>query len=262
MNLHVTGKNITVTEGLKAYVEKKMEHVKFYFPHLIDVHVVLEVEKKKTTHKVEINIQGEGKTFHSEFKSEDMYQALDGLIDRVERQIKRFKDKLKDFGSERVGTQLQETNEEEVIVFTKVREIHPRPMSDEEAILQLQNSNFKFHVYKKSPELTEEDFANLLNKEIIYHKSLIIKENDQEYIVIRHKDNNWEEALLNVKDDKITSQKETQKIVIEEKTISDAVTKLYSTKKDYHVFYDKDHELLSIVYRRRDKSLGLITSKN
>lgn len=261
MNLTVTGKNIQVTEGLRSYVEKKMERVKFYFPHLIDVHVVMEVEKK-INHKVEITIQGEGKVFHSEFKAEDMYESIDGLIDRVERQVKRYKDKLHDFSAKRVAPELEDHSERPDFVFTKVREIFPKPMSEEEAVLQLKNSDYKFHIYKKSPEMTEEDFKKLADNNVSYQKSVIIKEGANEFIVITKTKNDWEEHLLKMEGNQLKKTNAKVDIKVEEKTVEEAVNGLLKEKKNYFLFYDKDHKNLSIVYKRKNNTLGLIVGNN
>ncbi len=260
MNLNISGKNLQVTEGLRSYVEKKMDRVKYFFPHLIDVHVVMEVEKK-IVHKVEITIQGDGKKFHSEFKAEDMYESIDKLIDRVERQIRRYKEKLHDFSSEKISLFLKENQQEQPeFVFTKIREIHPKPMDDEEALLQLNTSDFKFHIYKNSPKMTEEEYKKMLDKEIIYKKSIAIKEKDDSYVIIRRIQDQWEEDVLKKEGEQFKSVKKN-KSSISDFSIPEAVSKLVESGKAYYPFFDKDHSLLSIVFKRKDNTLGLITSK-
>lgn len=106
MNLTITGKNIDITEGLRSYLSKKLEKVKDFLPHSIDIHVGMGVEKK-VNHQMEITIKSEAKIFHSEFKSEDMYATIDGLIDRIVRQVRRYKEKLHDFSADRVSMALE-----------------------------------------------------------------------------------------------------------------------------------------------------------
>lgn len=258
MNLNVSGKNIQITEGLKSYVGKKMERVKYYFPHLIDVHVIMEVEK--ISHKIEITIKADGKIFHSEFKADDMYESIDGLIDRVESQIKKYKDKLHNFKPDKVAIALvSKAKEQPELIFTKIREIMPKPMSDEEALLQLQASDFKFHIYKKSVIKTEEDYKKLLENNFPYQKSVIIKE-DKKFIIIRKLDNSWEEETVRFVKDKIKSVKKQKDIFIEEKSIVEAVNSLIEQKLNYYIFYDSELKNLSIVYKRKNNTLGLITS--
>jgi len=261
MNLTVTGKNIQITEGLRSYVEKKLDRVKYYFPHLIDVHVVMEVEKK-INHKIEITIKSDVKVFHSEFKSEDMYAAIDGLIDRVERQIRRYKEKLHDFNADRVSVALEEkTSGKTDFAFTKVREIMPRPMSDEEAILQLEASDYQFHIYKKSPKMTEEDFARLMEKEMEYHKSVVIKDNGK-FVILYKNNGTWEESQVEMKNDTLKVLNTKKGVQVEEQSVDEAVKALIDKNEPYHIFYDRDLKSLTIVYRRKNKTLGLIIGNN
>ncbi|HCL56280.1 MAG TPA: ribosome-associated translation inhibitor RaiA [Spirochaetia bacterium] len=263
MNLTITGKNIPMTEGLKSYVNKKMERVKYFFPHMIDVHVVMEVEK--LLQKIEINIKSDGKIFHSEFKAGDMYGAIDGLVDRVEKQIRRYKEKLHDFNSERVSLVLEEKHDDRPdFVFTKVREIQPKPMSDEEAVLQLKKSEFRFNIYKKSEISTMEDYKKLLENDslIPYVKTVMIKEENNQFIVVRKINDSWTEETLMLDGENVKSQNNSKHIEVEDKSIEEAVKTLVEKSKKYLVFYDKDHKQLTIIYKRRDNTLGLISSSN
>ena len=260
MNLTVSGKNLQITPGLRSYMEKKMDRVKYFFPHLIDVHVVMEVEKK-ITHKVEITIKSDGKTIHSEYKTQDMYQAIDGLIDRVERQIRRYKEKLKDFHFAKIAQELkkQETSFSD-FSFTKIREVMPKPMSDEEAILQLDAQQLKFYIYKTTPMMSEEDYKNLSSKnDTPLRKTVLVKEEDH-FVVIRKVNGKWEEESVKLENEKINLIKKEDSRHVEEKGIEEAVRHLVEENIPYYIFYDDYSELLSIVYKRKNNTLGLITS--
>lgn len=258
MNLAVTGKHIQITDAIRSYIAKKMERIKFYFPHVIDVHLVLEVEKK-INNKIEVTVIGDGKVFHSEFKAEDMYQSIDGLIDRLERQVKRYKEKLHSFTAKRVAVEMEKDNAEKTdFIFTKVREIFPKPMSDTEAILQLKTSDYKFNIYKKAPELTEEDFKKLAEKDIVYQKTVLIKESDTDFVVISKTNSHWEERVLKMEDGKVKDTNKQGSISVEEKTVEEAALSLLGSQKKYSIFFDKDLKNLSIVYKRKNNSLGLI----
>jgi len=260
MQLNISGKNIKVTDGLRSYVEKKMSRIKFYFPHLIDVHVVMEVEK--IFHKVEITVKADGRVFHSEYKNEDMYSAIDNLIDRLEKQIVRYKDKLQDFEAKRV-VDIPEKSKENTIKFTKIREVFPKPMSDEEAILQLSKSDFRFTIYQSMPEITEDEYKNIDTIKINYFNSIIIKDDkdSSNYTIIKGKNGQWEKTYVLLKKDKINKENKKEKVEIKEEDINKAVTDLINSNKNYHIFYDPDTKAINIVYKRKDNNLGLITGK-
>ena len=94
MQLNLTGHHVELTDPMRDYVNTKMERLERHFDHVTDVHVVLSVEK--TRHKAEatMNVSG-GKLFADSVK-EDMYAAIDGLVDKLDRQVKKHKEKLTD----------------------------------------------------------------------------------------------------------------------------------------------------------------------
>lgn len=91
MQIAITGHHVEVTEGLRNYAEDKLERLKRHYDHVLHVHVILTVEK--LIHKAEANVQVDGATLHAEDSQNDMYAALDGLIDKLDRQVKQHKEK-------------------------------------------------------------------------------------------------------------------------------------------------------------------------
>ena len=92
MNLQLTGHHLTITPAIRAYVTGKLERVKRHFDHVIDVAVVLTVEK--LAHRVEANLHASGKDIHVEAAEPDMYAAIDALADLLDRQVVKHKEKL------------------------------------------------------------------------------------------------------------------------------------------------------------------------
>jgi len=94
MNLHVTGHHLEITPAIRAYVVNKLERVSRHFDHVIDVSVVLCVDKIRQI--VEANVHVRGKEIHAESVDPDMYAAIDALADKLDRQVKKHKEKLTD----------------------------------------------------------------------------------------------------------------------------------------------------------------------
>jgi len=92
MNLNLTGNHLPITPAIRDYVVAKLERVRRHFDHVIDVDVVLAVEKLR--HKVEANLHARGKDIHVEAVEPDMYAAIDALADKLDRQVLRHKEKL------------------------------------------------------------------------------------------------------------------------------------------------------------------------
>ena len=91
MNLNLTGVHLDITPAIRAYVESKLERVNRHFDHVIDVSVVLSVDKLRQ--KIEANVHVRGKEIHAEATEPDMYAAIDAIADKLDRQVLKAKEK-------------------------------------------------------------------------------------------------------------------------------------------------------------------------
>ena len=90
MNLSVTGHHVDITPAIRNYVVSKLERIMRHFDHVIDVSVVLTVEKLQQ--KAEANIHVSGNDLHAEAVDEDMYAAIDALADKLDRMVVKHKE--------------------------------------------------------------------------------------------------------------------------------------------------------------------------
>ena len=91
MNLHVTGHHLEVTPAIRDYVNAKLDRVTRHFDHVIDVNVIMSVDKLEQ--KVEATIHVSGKDIFAEVRDADMYAAIDLLADKLDRQVLKHKEK-------------------------------------------------------------------------------------------------------------------------------------------------------------------------
>ena len=91
MQVSITGHHVDVTDSLKAHGEDKITKLKRHFDNVVDVHVILTVEKLEQ--KAEATVQISGAKLFAEDVQEDMYVAIDNMIDKLDRQIVKFKEK-------------------------------------------------------------------------------------------------------------------------------------------------------------------------
>ena len=91
MNLKLTGNHVEITDAMREYVISKISKITRHFDHVIDVSVILSVEKLKQ--KAEANVHVRGKDIFVETDSEDMYASIDSLVDELDRQILKHKEK-------------------------------------------------------------------------------------------------------------------------------------------------------------------------
>ena len=94
MQLNVSGHHIEVTDALRDYVESKIEKIGRHFDLVSDVNCVLTVEKLR--HKAEARVNVNGGTIYADNTEEDMYAAIDGLVDKLERRVRKYKEKRQD----------------------------------------------------------------------------------------------------------------------------------------------------------------------
>src|SRR3569833_879879 len=97
MQIQLTGHHVEITPALRQFVTDKMERLARHFEHVTNVHVVLSVEK--LLQKAEATIHQQHNTEFTDAKTEEMYAAIDILIDKLDRQVKKQKEKSTDYRS-------------------------------------------------------------------------------------------------------------------------------------------------------------------
>lgn len=103
MQIELTGNHVEITTSLREYVESKFARIERHFDQLIGVHVVLSVEKQR--HKAEATVKaGRAKVF-ADAVEEDMYAAVDALLDKIDRQVKKHKEKITTHRSQKTREQ-------------------------------------------------------------------------------------------------------------------------------------------------------------
>ncbi len=96
MQVEVTGQNVDITPALRAYVIEKSDRLLRHFDNLISAHFVLRLEKLEHTAEATISVGGRTNVIHADAMNEDMYAAIDALIDKLDRQVRRHKEKVTD----------------------------------------------------------------------------------------------------------------------------------------------------------------------
>lgn len=93
MNLHFTGHHVQITPAIREYAGAKLARITHHFEHVIDINVIMSVEKLRQ--KVEATVHVRGKDFFCESTAEDMYAAIDTLADKLDRTIIKHKEKIR-----------------------------------------------------------------------------------------------------------------------------------------------------------------------
>jgi putative sigma-54 modulation protein len=152
MRISITGKNLEISDYLSELVNKKVGKLERYFPQDTEVFVTLSVEKNR--HIVEVTIPYEGGVIRGEEITGDMYASIDNVLDKLEKQIIRYRTKLEKClrsGAIReietiYGGEIDEA-EEEGPKIVRVKRFTIKPMSEEEAMLQIEMIGHSFYVF-------------------------------------------------------------------------------------------------------------------
>lgn len=94
MQLEITGHHLEVTESMSVYIREKADRLKRHFDQVMNIHFILEVEKQQ--HKAEATLHVSGNHIFANAHATDMYAAIDALTDKLDRQIVKHKEKMKD----------------------------------------------------------------------------------------------------------------------------------------------------------------------
>jgi putative sigma-54 modulation protein len=173
MQTSVTFKNLDPTDTLKSYVRDKLDRFDRYLDNPAEANVVLLVEKFR--HIAEININGDRLTINGKEETNDMYSAIDMVLDKLEKQIKKNKQKIRERrpGVRAKDIALMEADinlpDEEREREVKIKNIEYKPMDVEEAVLQMDLLSNNFLVFTNA----RSDRVNVLYRRKDGHYGLI-----------------------------------------------------------------------------------------
>ena len=161
MQYMITGKNIVVTDGLRSAVTSKIGKLERYFSHDVEAHVTLSVEKDRL--KIEVTIPVKGNIIRAEQESNDMYVSIDLVEEIIERQLKKYKNKIQE--ARQSGAVTADLYEEEddpfdTVDIKRVKRFAVKPMDPVEACVQMELLGHDFFVFRNS----ETDEVNVVYK--------------------------------------------------------------------------------------------------
>ena len=162
MKFIISGKNITVSEGLKTAVEDKLGKLERYFTPDTEVVVTLSVEKERQ--KIEVTIPVKGSIIRSEQVSNDMYVSIDLVEEVIERQLRKYKNKIVDRKQSAGNFQKEyldkDYDEDEEVKIIRTKKFDIKPMYPEDACVQMELLGHNFFVFCNA----ETDQVNVVYK--------------------------------------------------------------------------------------------------
>ncbi len=151
MRMIISGRHLEITDAIKNYAEKKIGKVTHYFQNILEMDVTLSVEHSKTEgdkHTADVLVFANGKKIKATASDQILYAAIDEVSDLVEKQVKKYSEKMKDKEHHpNVKIAKEKTTEKFTGTLIKSKLISPKPMGVEEAILQMEALEELFYAY-------------------------------------------------------------------------------------------------------------------
>ncbi len=151
MQLTVTGRNLEVTDALRAYAEEKLRRLTKYLESIVTVHVVLSVEKHRQIAEVTLRVRD--LTIRAEESTDDLYSSIDLVMEKLERQILRYKERIVDHMARAAGREERAAAAPgggEARRVVKTKRFAVKPAEVDEAILQMDLLGHAFYVFRNA----------------------------------------------------------------------------------------------------------------
>lgn len=160
MNCVIRGHNLQVTDALRDFIERKLSKLERYFDNSAKVEALVSLDVLKDEHKVEVTIPFPGLLVRAEELSEDMYASVDLVVEKLERQIRKYKTRVNRRSRQDTGFRntikenasnknipVATVEEDDDYEIVRTKRFNLKPMDTEEAILQMELLGHNFFVY-------------------------------------------------------------------------------------------------------------------
>lgn len=149
MKVTITGRHLKLDDDIRVHAEEKVRKAETYFDRIIEAHMVLSAEKHRRI--AEVTLNAKRVTFHAREETESLQASIDGVMEKVDTQIRRYKEKLRDrkHQAKEMISSVEEDSETEPQVI-KVSKFAPKPMTIQEAVMQMTSSRDDFLMFSNS----------------------------------------------------------------------------------------------------------------
>ena len=152
MKVIITGRHMKLSDDIRSYAEEKMHKAETYFDRIIEGHMILSAEKHRRI--AEVTLHAKHAKFHAEEETEDMYASIDGVVEKIDTQIRRHKNKLNSRRHQHeevlfTDDDAEEESETEARII-RVNKFAPKPLAPQEAAAQIELSGDDFLMFSNS----------------------------------------------------------------------------------------------------------------
>ena len=151
MRIDIRGDKVKVTDAIKSYVNEKIGRLDRYFENPVEMKAYVVIRVRNKDEIIEVTVPSSKFTLRAEVSDSDLYAAIDKVSDKLERQIRKNKTRLRKQFKEVLRFEMEnEEVEENESIIVKRKQVELRPMSEEEAILQMELVDHDFYLFKNS----------------------------------------------------------------------------------------------------------------
>ncbi len=151
MRIDIRGDKVKVTDAIKSYVNEKIGRLDRYFENPVEMKAYVVIRVRNKDEIIEVTVPSSKFTLRAEVSDNDLYAAIDKVSDKLERQIRKNKTRLRKQFKEVLRFEMENDDvEENYSIVVKRKQVELRPMSEEEAILQMELVDHDFYLFKNS----------------------------------------------------------------------------------------------------------------
>ncbi len=257
MNINITARKLEVSNNLREYAEKKFSRLEKYFNQLIDAHIIFSIDK--LDHIAEIVVNGDGVQFYGIEKSGDMYSSVDLLIDKLEKQVVKYKEKHSSHKVIPLNEMIHIEETAESGRKVKFNQVSHKPLDGIGAYFEMKLNKMDFIIFKQGIMDVKENSIDYLNKNyaVLYKEGNALKMIEIPFAMIQ--ENNFDPQkfityTLEVKNDspvkpeiKFNKSKGTSILAMSAK---EAIKKIEADGAEFIPFFNTETKYFNIVYKK------------
>ena len=252
MHQNIIGKNVRITKNVREHIANKMQNIKIHADRIIDANIICDYMHGEYT--VQGTIAFGRKVFHDKEKEKDLYVAIDAMFQKIEREIRKSKERNIDRSQRAVVDKSVQTDDEDDSYSITSVGIYEKPLDELDAVLHFNTDKKPYMAY-----LPIKQGDDLYSIKIGKYPSFLFKGDDNKVLEIYHNEEYWNIDEVSVTPDNNIDASKSENYLIKEYNVSEAVNYLTDNPdKKFVVYISSITDQAEALYKESDNSFVLI----
>ena len=252
MHQNIIGKNVRITKNVRQHIANKMQNIKIHADRIIDANIICDYMHGEYT--VQGTIAFGKKVFHDKEKEKDLYVAIDAMFQKIEREIRKSKERNIDRSQRAVVDKSVQTDDEDDAYSITSVGIYEKPLDELDAVLHFNANKRPYMAY-----LPIKQGDDLYSIKIGKFPVFLFKGDDNKVLEIYHNEEYWNMDEVSVTPDNNIDASKSENYLIKEYNVSEAVNYLTDNPdKKFVVYMSSITEQAEALYKESDNSFVLI----